>query len=242
MRICHSRKVKTGPLTYGRPPSFPDPRPPANASAHIARPMPLSFRIAGVDVSLGGAPHAAQVSALSTSSRAASIGPYPSVGQAATASPPGYRINTLSRVIGTGTHAWRKAAKALETADALETPWVRFWRQGHALRWAKGDVVVVVARVLPFVWTSNVNKVVAVQRRRRSLSVAWGTTSRHVLRGEEVVSVSKKENGDVVFDLRSFSRPHAFMAWLSYPLVMYLQAAFARDVCRQLAEAANDSS
>lgn len=203
--------------------------------------MPLSFRFAGIDLSLGGAPVAAQVSALSTSPRAACLGPYPSVGEAATASPPGYRINKVSRVVGAGTRAWNKAAKALETADALETPWVRFWRQGHGSRWAKGDIVVVVARVFPFVWTANVNKVIAVQRRRRSLSVSWGTTSRHVLRGEEVVSVSTKENGDVMFDLRSFSRPHAFMAWLSYPLVMYLQAAFARDVCRQLTDAARET-
>lgn len=185
---------------------------------------------------------AAQVSALSTSRRSASIAPYPSLGQAGTASPPGHHINSLTRVIASRSGAWRRAARALETADALELPWVRFWRQGHGSRWAKGDVVVVAARVLPFVWTTNVNKVVTVNRQRRSVSVAWGTTSRHVLRGEELISVKREKNGDVVFNLRSFSRPHAFMAWLAYPFVLYLQNAFARDVCRQLTQLANEAN
>lgn len=202
--------------------------------------MPLSWRVAGLDLSLGGPPVAAQITALSTSPRAAFPAFYPNLGEAATASPPGHRINALTKSIASGSGAWKRAAHALETADALELPWVRFWRSGRGSRWAPGDVVVVAARVLPWVWTANVNRVVDVRRRRRRVVVAWGTTGRHVLRGEELISVEKARNGDVVFTLRSFSRPHAFMAWVTYPIVVYLQYAFARDVCRRLAEVAND--
>lgn len=202
--------------------------------------MPLLFRVAGIDLALGGAPVASQVSALSTSPRAATTATYPSTGHAATASPPGHRINSLSRVIGHGAGTWHRAAKALETGGALELPWVRFWRQGRGSKWAKGDVVVVAARLVPFVWTANVNKVVTVNRRRRSVSVAWGTTSRHVLRGEELISVEQTRNGDVLFNLRSFSRPHAFLAWVTYPLIVFLQTAFAHNVCRRLSDMANE--
>lgn len=202
--------------------------------------MPLSWRVAGLDLSLGGPPVAAQITALSTSPRAAFPAVYPNPGEAATASPSGHRINALTRTIAHGSSAWRRAARALETADALELPWVRFWRSGRGSRWAPGDVVVVAARVLPWVWTANVNRVVRVRRKRGRVSVSWGTTGRHVLRGEELIAVEKAGNGEVVFRLRSFSRPHACMAWATYPIVMYLQHAFARDVCRRLTEMAND--
>lgn len=202
--------------------------------------MPLQARIAGLDLSLGGAPVAAHISALSTCPRSASVAEYPSLGRADSASPQGYRINSLRQVIGSGQYAWKKAARALETADALELPWVRFWRKGHGSRWARGDVVVVAARILPFVWTANVNRVVSVTRRRKIVSVVWGTTSRHVLRGEERISVQQQKNGDVLFQLRSFSRPDAFMAWVMHPIVVYLQHAFARGVCHRLMELARE--
>lgn len=183
---------------------------------------------------------AAHISALSTCSQSANIAEYPSPGQAASASPHGYRINSLERVIGSGQHAWEKAARALETAGALELPWVRFWRKGHGSRWACEDVVVVAARILPFVWTANVNRVVSITRRRRNVSVVWGTTSRHVLRGEELISIQRQRNGDVLFRLRSFSRPHSLMAWVTHPVVVYMQHAFARGVCRRLVELAKE--
>lgn len=203
--------------------------------------MPLTWRVAGLDLSIGGPPVASQITALSTSPRASRPAPYPCAGQSSTASPRGHRVNSLTRNIASGSAAWRRAARSLETADAFELPWVRFWRSGRGSRWACGDVVVVAARVLPWVWTANVNRVVAVSRRSRRVAVSWGTTARHVLRGEELVSVEKAQNGDVVFILRSFSRPHAFMAWVMYPMVVYMQHAFARDVCKHLRELANEN-
>lgn len=129
--------------------------------------------------------------------------------------------------------AYKKAASSLETGLAFQLDWLRFWRVGSAT-WKTGDLVVVGARIFPFLWTANVNRVVTVARDRRRVAVGWGTTDRHVLAGEEVLQVSYQTNGDVVFTLRSFSRPQATVAWLLYPLVLALQHAFARDVGRQL--------
>lgn len=200
--------------------------------------MPFPQRIAGIDLSLLGPPLASHINKLSTDPSSTTLAPYPCQSQAATASPPGHKINQLTRKIGHGTRAYRRAAASLETGKALELPWARFWRVGSA-KWSPGDIVVVGARVLPFLWTANVNRVVSVSRRRRAFSVGWGTTKRHVLQGEEVLEVLCERNGDVIFRLRSFSRPRAFVAWLTYPVVLVLQRAFARDVSRQLERVAN---
>eukprot|EP00177_Eucheuma_denticulatum_P000182 GFKZ01000327.1.p1 GENE.GFKZ01000327.1~~GFKZ01000327.1.p1 ORF type:complete len:209 (+),score=4.87 GFKZ01000327.1:206-832(+) len=202
--------------------------------------MPIQARIAGLDLSIGGPPHACHISTLSVSLLASTVATYPSYGRADTAKPPGYRINSLTKVIGSGASAWSRASRALETGDALDLPWTRIWRRGHGSKWRNGDIVVVAARVLPLIWTANVNRVVAVTRTRSSVAVAWGTTHRHVLRGEEIVSVRRERNGDVIFHLRSFSRPHGFMAWIGYPFVVYLQNTFARGVSRRLVNIASE--
>lgn len=209
-------------------------QPSCAASGTAASQMPLLTRILGVDLSLGGAPVAADVSRVSSTGGAAGVAVYAGRGKAALASPPGFRINEITRVVGRGRAAWSRAVEGVETGKVLDSAWVRFWRGGRGSRWGLGDSVVVGGRVLPGIWFVNVNRVVGVQRGRRKVSVAWGTTARHVLRGEEVVSVVREKNGDVRFSLRSFSRPHAFLAWLGYPLVVHLQHKFAHDVARQL--------
>lgn len=191
-----------------------------------------------MDLSLGGPPVAADISALSSSRRAGILGEYPSQFTFASASPKGYSINERRKVIGRGATEWSRAAKGVETGDVLDLSWARFWRKGRGSNWSPGDVVVVGARVLPAVWVANVNRVVGVERRRNRVAVAWGTTARHVLRGEEVVSVERVRGGDVVFSLRSFSRPNAFLAWLGYPLVVLLQRRFAHDVCARMQQIA----
>lgn len=195
--------------------------------------MPISFRVAGADLCLFGAPVADDITSLAKSHQASALAPYPSQTQSATATPPGYRVNSYTKRVAQGRGAYLRAAKAL-TSDALELPWLRFWRLGRGSRWQPGDIVVISSRVLPFLWTSNVNRVVSVAHTRTKCSVAWGTTDRHVLRGEEVLQVELFKSKDVQFRLRSFSRPHVFLAWLVYPYVVFMQAKFARDVSKQL--------
>jgi uncharacterized protein (UPF0548 family) len=197
-------------------------------------PRPFAVRLAGIDLSIGGPPLAADISRLFTSHAAAGPPPPPLVVHPPPAPPDppaGFRANTLTRVIGHGPAHWARASRALETADAFDLPWARFWRGGKGNRWAVGDPVVVGARVVsPGLWVANVNRVVDVRRGRNRVAVAWATTARHVLRGEEVVAVERRRNGDVVFSLRSYSRPRSLVAWLTYPYVAYLQRKFAHSV------------
>lgn len=195
--------------------------------------MPL-LRLPGLDISLGGPPKADQIRRLSTLQKSRIIPNYPSQLESITATPKGYHINELKRKIGRGRSSYTRAKHALETGRALELPWARIWRLGPSSRWLASDTLVVGARLLPFLWTANVNRVVAVSRRRSSLSLTWATSARHVLIGEETIQVCLERNGDVMMHLRSFSRPYAVISWITYPLVRHLQHAFARDIAHQL--------
>lgn len=205
--------------------------------------MPRCLRVASIDLCVGGAPAAEDIHKLCTSSnnKPLALHNYPNYSQSDAASPRGFRINHLQSVIGRGDNAYRQAARALATGEALELPWVRFWRRGNGHRWQRGDIVVIAARHAPFIWTSNVNKTVRVQHRSNFTSVTWGTTSRHVLNGEETLQVWREPSGDVIFRLRSFSRPHALIAWLMYPIVCYFQRRFAVCVCNKLYDIAKDN-
>lgn len=196
--------------------------------------MPLLLRVAGVDLTLGGPPVAGQVQRLSQSARAGALATYPGADSLAAASPAGFRVNERRAVVGHGRAAWQRAARGLETTSALDLGWARFWRNGRGNGWARGDVVVVGARLLPALWAANVSRVVGVRRGRSRVAVAWGTSARHVLRGEEVVAVERASNGDVVCSIRSFSRPATPIAWLAYPAVVLLQLKFAHDVCKRM--------
>lgn len=237
-----------------------------------ARTMPLSLRVVGMDLSLGGPPLAGDIARLQQSSapngRASSLfgvgwssssgtrvggdsqsrsmpAPRPlGVAPLSRRTPPpsGFRAQRLETVVGRGRDAWLRSARALETADALDLPWARFWRAGKGSRWAVGDAVVVGARVLlPGLWVANLNRVVDVHRSRRRVSIAWGTTERHTLRGEEMLAVERDRNGNIVFSLLSYSRPKSFGAWLLYPYVVFLQHRFAHGVADRLKHIASAS-
>lgn len=210
-------------------------------SPRLTSVMPLCGRIAGVDICLFGPPAAHNVEKYSSSFASSSmIHPmYPNHSESLTATPKRYRVNSFTKKIGQGRSVYGRAARALETGEAMELPWAKFWRGGNGSCWTSADVLVIAARVIPFVWIANVNTVVHAVRRHSSLTLTWGTTARHVLRGEESVQIAKHRNGDVVFHLRSFSKPHAFIAWITYPLVIYLQHRFARDVANRLDDIAN---
>ena len=69
-------------------------------------------------------------------------------------------------------------------------------------------------------------------------SVTWGTTTRHILAGEETVAVSWDQGtGEVLFSIVSFSRPRHMLSLLSYPYVRAQQRRFARDAGRVMVRA-----
>lgn len=193
--------------------------------------MPLARRVFGVDVCVLGPPQARHIQALSESGGAKRL-TYEHQQQSLTASPPQHFINHVHERIGRGKECFKRASEALRCGKALELPWVRVWRLGGT-KWRCGDVVVIAARVLPLVWSVNVNRVVTVTDERDLLRIAWGTTQRHMLQGEESVSVHAR-NGEVEFELRSFSKANCAVAAAVGPVIRMFQRRFARDVRAQL--------
>lgn len=180
-------------------------------------------------MTLGGPPVAAQVAQLSSCACARALAPADTDNGRGW----GWRNRGRERSLGTGRARWRRARSALETAEGLELPWAKWWRSGTGSTWAAGDVLVVGARVLPAVWVANVNTVTHVERKRGRISVAWSTTSRHLLRGSETVAVERRAD-DIVFSVNSHSRPHHPAAWIAYPIVAFLQHRFTVDVCKRM--------
>ena len=68
--------------------------------------------------------------------------------------------------------------------------------------------------------------------------MSWGTTRRHVLCGEERLTVRWDAASDEVrFEVVSFSRPRHLFSVVAYPYVVGQQRRFARDATARMAAA-----
>ena len=86
----------------------------------------------------------------------------------------------------------------------------------------------------------NANRIIANERMPQQRSITWATTRRHVLCGEERLTVSYDDaSDDVHFEVLSFSRPRHLFSWAAYPYVVAQQKRFARDATARMAGAVN---
>ena len=138
--------------------------------------------------------------------------------------PPLWFVNRSEKTIGHGRDAYLRASAALGDLQCLELDWLT-----HRVH---DDALAICSRQFGVVWLMNANKFIRsrdVRGGRRS-SVAWATTRRHVLCGEEQLTVRWDEaNDDVSFEVLSFSRPRHLFSWVAYPYVVLQQKRFARD-------------
>ena len=142
-------------------------------------------------------------------------------------------VNRKETVVGQGRVAFERAAAAL---DHVETCFDHDWLTArcHSAR----TLLVVCSRQLGCLWLTNVNRILRNVSRPRARCVAWGTTTHHVLAGEERLQVRWDEATDEVsFEILSFSRPRHVLAWLGYPIVLCQQRRFARDATAVVASA-----
>jgi uncharacterized protein (UPF0548 family) len=136
--------------------------------------------------------------------------------------PPRWFVNRSERCIGRGRAAFTRAAAELTSLNCLELGWLT-----HRV---KDDVLAICSRQFGFVWMMNANRILDRRSTSALHSVTWRTTRRHVLAGEERLSVRwDTASDDVLFEVRSFSRPRHLFAWAAYPYVIAQQKRFARD-------------
>ncbi|MGH9553683.1 MAG: DUF1990 family protein [Terriglobales bacterium] len=76
----------------------------------------------------------------------------------------------------------------------------------------------------------------------RRYGFAYGTLQEHAESGEERFSVEwNLANDEVIFDLLAFSRPHALLARLGYPVSRYYQRRFIACSLQRMAEAVSSA-
>ena len=152
-----------------------------------------------------------------------------------------WSVNRKRTAVGHGGETFTRAAAAL---DRVEHCFDHGWLTARVLDGGgDGSLLVVCARQLFFVWCTNINRLLRDVSQPRVRSVAWATTVRHVLAGEERIEVRWDEATDeVTFEVLSFSRPRHWLAWVTYPLVVLQQRRFAHDATAAVAERTAQSS
>jgi uncharacterized protein (UPF0548 family) len=142
-------------------------------------------------------------------------------------------VNRRSSPIGRGQKAYRRAVRALLHSECLELDWLTSRREGNTL--------VICSRQMGVIWLTLANRVLRREASPCSCSIAWGTTRRHVLAGEERLRVGwDAETDTVVFEVLSFSRPRHVLGWIGYPYVVAQQMRFAKDATAKMVQLAGE--
>lgn len=137
--------------------------------------------------------------------------------------PRGWFVNKSQQCIGKGHEAFERASEALVALECLQLPWLSAG--------VHDDVLAICSRQFFVLWIMNANRFLSPpQVRNGQCSVTWATTRRHVLCGEERLTVTRNTATDeVFFEVLSFSRPRHLFSWAAYPYVIAQQRRFARD-------------
>jgi uncharacterized protein (UPF0548 family) len=142
----------------------------------------------------------------------------------------GWWINRSRESVGHGQAAFARASRALAELEVFEQPWLTAHRRHHVLS--------IGSRQFGCLWVMNANFVLHSESNPRSESVTFGTTTRHVLAGEERLSLRwDPDSDDVSFEVLSFSRPRHLFSWACYPYVLAQQRRFARDATASMKRA-----
>lgn len=143
--------------------------------------------------------------------------------------PKHYHHIDFSMSLGRGPAAFSEATEALGQWGCFNLPWTRLVFDGKP---DVGNHLVIAARIYGC-WSAHCCRVVdcdpgLTNPNRWSFTV--GTLPQHMAQGEEKISVRlDRESGDVIYRIRSFSRPNWRIARWLRPFVRTQQDRFCRD-------------
>ena len=145
---------------------------------------------------------------------------YTELGRTCGDMPEGYQHLRQSLVVGVGVDCFREASAAL-------LGWEMHRRAGVSVRVSSESVTEGAVAVLRLGWGPlGVNapvRVVYVIDEERRKGFAYGTLSSHPERGEEAFVVELREDGEVAFTIRAFSRPASLLARVGGPVTRTVQ-------------------
>jgi len=91
-----------------------------------------------------------------------------------------------------------------------------------------GSVVAMVTRICGL-WWINPCRILHRSDSELTHGFVYGTLSEHAESGEERFMVEQLSDGSVWYEIRAFSRPRHWLAWLGFPLARWWQCRFVRD-------------
>jgi uncharacterized protein (UPF0548 family) len=146
--------------------------------------------------------------------------------------PPGYRLDAYGVELGRGRPAFERARAALARFAMYPTAFMRVVPLAAEHTIAAGAVFGALARHLGF-WSLNPGRILYVVDDSGPLErwgFGFGTLPGHAESGEERFTASFDHERELVrYDVRAFSRPHAWYARLGAAYARRLQLRFARQ-------------
>ncbi|KAF7809566.1 UPF0548 protein [Senna tora] len=153
----------------------------------------------------------------------------------------GFLLNHARVLVGSGIDTFEKGKSAL-----------RSWRH-FGLNWAFVDpktpvqqgvkFCVCVKEFVPWVMMPlqvvYVNESRTKKNRMASFGFGSGTLDGHLLAGEERFSVEMDENGQVWYEILSFSKPANILSFVGYPYVFLRQKYFAHESTKMMLKCVN---
>lgn len=160
-----------------------------------------------------------------------------------TRAPRGYLPNFARTPLGTGGATYRRAVAALRRWAMYDMPWLRVLWTDAPIR--EGQTVGLLVHHYGF-WSLHACRIVYTVNEtggpRERFGFGYGTLAQHAQRGEERFTVEwHRETDHVAYELFSYSRPGALLAWAGFPLARYLQKRFARESLQCMQRAARQS-
>ena len=140
--------------------------------------------------------------------------------------PVGFEHDVQSVIVGRGDLAFARARLALLAGRAFDIPWVSLDRARFDVR--PGAPLVHVSEQL-CLFTVNACRIIYVVDDPGDFAFAWGTLAGHPVCGEERLGLCLSDNGDVVFEIRKFSRPAHVFVRLAGPVARRIQRRFTQD-------------
>ena len=142
--------------------------------------------------------------------------------------PIGFAKTQSAAVIGHGEQAFRWAKAAIQNYDMLRLGWMQPFVADIPM--VDGSIVCTLSRKL-MMYSVNVNRVVYVDDLSSTrFGFGFGTTAHQLLVGEERFTVCLDEsNGDVTYEIFSFSRPGLPLFRTALPRFRHLQRVFCHD-------------
>jgi uncharacterized protein (UPF0548 family) len=144
---------------------------------------------------------------------------YPEVGATAGMLPSGYQYLVASRIVGTGQALFDECAETVLNWGIQSGAGLKVANPGRVLAGGENRLGLFWG---PFKTWANCRVVYVVEEPNRK-GFAYGTIPGHPESGEESFIVSLMPSGDVVFEIRAFSKPARWFARLGGPAIRLLQ-------------------